>query len=73
MFFGGDSADGFIIRHNVDDLQKFYDRYCKDVQNDWESTAPVRLTMISFTGKDVVERAEQEVGTLKRLETVPSC
>lgn len=51
-------------RHNVDDLQRFYDRYCKNIDNGWErDTPPVRLTLISFGGKDVVERPEQEVST----------
>ena len=46
----------------MDDLQRFYDRYCKNIDNGWErDTPPVRLTMISFTGKDVIERPEFEV------------
>ncbi len=48
--------------HNSDDLQKFFDRYLKGIDNGWEKdTPPVRLSMISFTGKDVVERPENEV------------
>ncbi len=49
-------------RHNVDDLQRFYDRYLKNIDNRWEEETPkVRLSMIAFTGKDVVERPELEV------------
>lgn len=47
-------------KRNSDDLQKFYDHYCKGIENGWEETPPVRLTLISFTGKDIVERPEQE-------------
>lgn len=52
---------GLTRRHNSDDLQKFFDRYLKGIENGWEDTPKVRLTMISFTGKDVVERPEPEV------------
>jgi len=49
-----------------DELQRFYDRYCKDVQNGWEhDTPPVRLSLIGFEAdgspaKTVLERPEQE-------------
>ncbi|KAK3112421.1 hypothetical protein LTR53_011326 [Teratosphaeriaceae sp. CCFEE 6253] len=56
-----------IYRPEVnDDLQRFYDRYCKDVKNGWEDdTAPVRLWLLGFEAdgglaKTVLERPEQE-------------
>jgi predicted acyl esterase len=56
--------------HNTEDLQKFYDRYLKGIENDWEKTAPVRLTLLSFNGKDIVERPEQEYPLARqKLET----
>ncbi|KAI4723380.1 alpha/beta-hydrolase [Aureobasidium sp. EXF-10727] len=56
-----------IYRPEVnDELQKFYDHYCKDVQNGWEKdTPPLRLSLLGFesdgsSAKTVLERAEAE-------------
>lgn len=49
-----------------DELQRFYDRYCKDIQNGFEhDTPPVRLSLLGFEAdgspaKTVLERPEQE-------------
>ncbi|KAH9817010.1 cocaine esterase [Teratosphaeria destructans] len=49
-----------------DDLQRFFDRYCKGVQNGWEhDTPPVRLSLLGFeadgaAAQTVIERPEQE-------------
>ena len=47
-----------------DELQRYFDRYCKGIENGWESeTPPVRLSLLAFEGssaKTVVERPEQE-------------
>jgi hypothetical protein len=49
-----------------DDLQRFYDRYCKGIENGWEhDTPPVRLSLLGFEAdgspaKTVVERPEKE-------------
>jgi predicted acyl esterase len=49
-------------RENVEDLARFYDRYLKNKDNGWERDTPrVRLSLLSFTGKDVIERPETEV------------
>lgn len=32
----------------TDDLQKFYDRYLKDIKNDWEQTARVRVSLLTY-------------------------
>lgn len=48
----------------VDELQKFFDHFCKGVDNGWErDTPPVRLSLMGFENspaKAVVERPEQE-------------
>lgn len=47
-----------------DDLQKFFDHYCKGIDNDWvSSTPPVRLSVIGYEGstaRTIVERPEME-------------
>ncbi|KAH7118058.1 Alpha/Beta hydrolase protein [Dactylonectria estremocensis] len=35
-------------KDNTDDLQKFFDRYLKGVENDWEKTNPVRVSILTF-------------------------
>lgn len=46
----------------MDDLQRFYDRYCKDVQNGWEhDIPPIRLSLLGFGSvPNIVERAETQ-------------
>lgn len=46
---------------NNDELQQFFDRYCKDISNDWEKTPRLRLSLLGFDGspaKTIVEREE---------------
>ncbi|BEU88348.1 CocE/NonD family hydrolase [Selenomonas sp. TAMA-11512] len=43
---------------NVEDLRKFFDRYLKGEQNDWEMTPRVRLSVLDPGYEDVVNRAE---------------
>ncbi|GLB05006.1 hypothetical protein AtubIFM57258_011037 [Aspergillus tubingensis] len=46
----------------VDDLSRFFDRYLKNTLNDWETTPPVRLSLLGFEGSSVptiLERPEQ--------------
>ncbi|KAF5980733.1 x-pro dipeptidyl-peptidase c-terminal non-catalytic domain-containing protein [Fusarium coicis] len=48
-------------KKNNDELQKFFDRYCKGISNDWEQTPRLRLSLLGFDGspaKTIVERAE---------------
>jgi predicted acyl esterase len=33
---------------NVNDLQKFYDRYLKGINNDWEATPRVRASLLTY-------------------------
>jgi predicted acyl esterase len=44
----------------MEDLRRFFDRYLKGVQNDWESTPRVRLSVIDPGGLDQVNRPEKE-------------
>jgi predicted acyl esterase len=49
----------------TNDLQKYFDRFCKGIENGWEdSTPPVRLSLIGFDNsspaKTVLERPENE-------------
>jgi predicted acyl esterase len=47
-----------------DDLQRFFDRYCKGIQNGWDhDTPPVRLSLLGFENspaKTILERPEHE-------------
>jgi predicted acyl esterase len=39
---------------NVEDLRRFFDRYLKDIDNDWEVTPHVRYSVHDFQGGDQV-------------------
>lgn len=43
-----------------DDLRRFFDRYLKGIENDWELTPPVRLSVLDPGGLDQVNRPEKE-------------
>lgn len=48
---------------SINDLQRFFDRYCKGIQNGWErDTPPLRFSLLGFTGSipSVIERPETE-------------
>jgi predicted acyl esterase len=45
---------------NLEDLRRFFDRYLKGINNDWEKTPPVRLSVIDPGGTDQVNRPEKE-------------
>jgi len=40
----------------VADLRRFFDRYLKDIPNDWESTPRVRYSVLDLGGTDEVDR-----------------
>ena len=42
-----------------DDLQEFFDRYLYGKDNDWESTAKVRHSLLGFNRECIVNRPEQ--------------
>ncbi len=41
-----------------DDLRKFFDHYLKNIDNDWETTPRVRLSVLNPGGTDIVDRPE---------------
>jgi predicted acyl esterase len=45
---------------NVADLRRFFDHYLKGIDNGWESTPRVRLSVLDPGGLDVVNRVENE-------------
>lgn len=56
-----------------DDLQKYFDHYCKGLANGWEETSPVRLSLLAFDGssaKMIFNRSEATYPlSRQRLET----
>jgi hypothetical protein len=46
--------------NNVRDLRRFFDRFLKDVDNGWEATPRVRLSVLNPGGTDTVGRPENE-------------
>ncbi len=44
----------------VSDLLKFFDHYCKGIDNGWENTPRVRMSVLNPTGEDVVDRPEAD-------------
>jgi hypothetical protein len=44
----------------ADDLRRFLDRYLKGIDNGWEKTPRVRLSVLDPGGKDIVNRPENE-------------
>jgi len=45
---------------NIDDLDKFFSKYLKEEDNDWESTAKVRLSILKFNGEPVTNQKEED-------------
>ncbi len=45
---------------NSEDLLKFFDFYMKDIQNGWEDTPTIRLSILDPGGTDIQNRPEQE-------------
>ena len=45
---------------NVEDLRRFFDRYLKGIQNGWEKTPRVRLSILDPGGIDRINRLENE-------------
>lgn len=46
----------------MDELQRFYDRYCKSIKNGWEyDTPPLRLSLLGFESvPNIVDRVEKQ-------------
>lgn len=60
----------------LDDLQKFFDRYCKGILNGWENDTPrVRLSLLGFEAdgglaSTIVERPEREYPLAREMMEV---
>lgn len=60
----------FYNPENVEDLRRFFDHFLTEVENGWEATPRVRLTVLDPGNKDTLNRAEQDF-PLKRQQLVP--
>ena len=50
----------YYTPENVEDLRRFFDHYLKGVENGWEKTPRVRLSVLDPGGVDQVNRSENE-------------
>lgn len=50
----------FYRPENQDDLRRFFDRYLRGLENGWETTPRVRLSVLDPDRTDVVDRPETE-------------
>ncbi|MCC8071348.1 MAG: CocE/NonD family hydrolase [Bacteroidales bacterium] len=50
----------YYTPQNVEDLRRFFDHYLKGIDNGWEQTPRVRLSVLNPSGEDIVNREEQE-------------
>ncbi|NLY39526.1 MAG: CocE/NonD family hydrolase [Firmicutes bacterium] len=48
-----------------EDLRRFFDRYLKGIENGWEETPRVRLSILDPGGRDIVNRPEKEFPLLR--------
>ncbi len=60
----------FYNPDNVEDLCRFFDHFLKGVDNGWEATPKVRLTVLDPGNTDTLYRAEQDF-PLSRQQFVP--
>jgi len=50
----------YYTPENVEDLRRFFDRYLKGINNGWENTPKIRLSVLDPGGKDIINRVETE-------------
>ncbi len=55
----GEWDDYYHVGH-TEELRKFFDRYLKGIDNGWEDTPRVRVSVLNPGGKDIVDRAEED-------------
>ena len=48
------------ITENVEDLRRFFDKYLKGIENGWEQTPTIRLSVLDPGGTDQLYRPENE-------------
>lgn len=59
--------DDYYKKENVEDLRKFFDKYLKGINNNWDKTPKIRMSVLNPGGKDIINRVEEEF-PLKRTE-----
>lgn len=52
--------DDYYNMEHTEDLRKFFDHYLMDINNDWENTPRVRISVLNPGGNDIVDRAEED-------------
>ena len=52
--------DDYYNPAHVEDLRKFFDRYLKGIDNGWENTPRVRVSVLNPGGQDIVDRPEAD-------------
>ncbi len=52
-----------------EDLLKFFDHYCKGIDNGWEETPAVRMSVLDPGGVDLVDRAEESFPPERMVRT----
>lgn len=50
----------YYTPEHVDDLRKFFDHYLKGIDNGWENTPKVRMTVLDPGHEDIVDRPEPD-------------
>ena len=50
----------YYTPENVEELRRFFDHYLKGIDNGWEQTPRVRLSVLNPGGTDIVGRAEED-------------
>lgn len=52
--------DDYYNPAHVEDLRRFFDHYLKGLDNSWEKTTKVRLSVLNPGGKNIVDRPEED-------------
>jgi predicted acyl esterase len=52
--------DDYYNPEHTEDLRRFFDHYLQGIDNDWEDTPRVRVSVLNPGGKDIVDRPEED-------------
>lgn len=52
--------DDYYHEGHTEDLRRFFDHYLKGMDNGWETTPRVRMSVLNPGGKDIVDRPEED-------------
>lgn len=53
---------------SLEDLKRFFDRYCKEINNGWEFTPRIRMDVMDAYDFDYARKREEQTFPLKRTE-----